>query len=47
MEELLLLYNVHREYRPANEFWYLNAEAQQRGSKQDKLGTTGASKRLR
>jgi CheY-like chemotaxis protein len=47
MEELLLLYNVHREYRPSNEFWYLNAEAQSRGSKPDKLGTTGANKRLR
>lgn len=47
MEELLLLYNVHREYRPANEFWYQNAESQARGAKPDKLGTTGANKRLR
>jgi CheY-like chemotaxis protein len=47
MEELLLLYNVHREYRPANEFWYQNAEAQSRGARPDKLGTTGANKRLR
>ena len=47
MEELLLLYNVHREHRPSNEFWYLSAEAQSRGAKQDKLGTTGATKRLR
>jgi hypothetical protein len=42
MEELLLLYNVHREHRPSNEFWYLSAEAQSRGAKQDKLGSTGA-----
>jgi hypothetical protein len=47
MEELLLLYSVHREYRPANEFWYLNAEAQARSAKTDKLGTSGATKRLR
>ena len=47
MEELLLLYSVHREYRPSNEFWHLNAEAQARGAKPDKLGTTGAHKRLR
>jgi hypothetical protein len=42
MEELLLLFNVHREHRPSNEFWYLSAEAQSRGAKRDKLGTTGA-----
>jgi hypothetical protein len=42
MEELLLLYNVHREHRPSNEFWYLSAEAQSRSAKQDKLGATGA-----
>lgn len=45
MEELLLLYNVHREHRPASEFWYVSAEAQSRGAKQDKLGTVGAKKR--
>lgn len=44
MEELLLLYSVHREYRPANEFWYLSAEAQSRGAgaKTDKMAQTGA-----
>ncbi|HEY4373470.1 MAG TPA: hypothetical protein VGN52_16175 [Burkholderiales bacterium] len=42
MEELLLLYSVHREYRPANEFWYLNAEAQSRAGKSDKMAQTGA-----
>lgn len=47
MEELLLLYNVHREHRPASEFWYVKAEAQSRGAKPDKLGTTGARKIIR
>jgi len=50
MEELLLLYSVHREDRPANAFWYLNAEAQSRGAKQekpDKMSASGALKRLR
>ena len=42
MEELLLLYSVHREYRPSNEFWYLSAEAQSRSAKPDSLGKTGA-----
>jgi len=42
MEELLLLYSVHREYRPSNEFWYLSAEAQSRGAKGDPLSKTGA-----
>ncbi len=43
MEELLLLYNVHREHRPSSEFWYQSTEAQARGARQDKLGTVGAS----
>ena len=47
MEELLLLYNVHREHRPSSEFWYVNAEAQSRAAKPDKLGTTGARKIIR
>ncbi|HEX4325773.1 MAG TPA: hypothetical protein VH105_03095 [Burkholderiales bacterium] len=42
MEELLLLYNVHREHRPSNEFWYLSAEAQSRSAKPDNLAKTGA-----
>jgi hypothetical protein len=42
MEELLLLYSVHREYRPANEFWYLNPDTQKTGAKGDKLNNTGA-----
>ena len=48
MEELLLLYNVQREHRPANEFWYLSAEAQSRGAKPDKIGSaTGTGKSAR
>lgn len=47
MEELLLLHTVHRENRPSSDLWQVKAEAQSRGAKPDKLGTTGTRKNSR